>query len=94
MSCTLFHILSRKDGLMDLPYEIFEADREKFEKFQTKNLKSKAAVLAIIDFVNDYKNEIDFLALAPLTNLAVALNIDPSLGDKLNVCTKIIAVEI
>ena len=69
-------------------------DREKFQKFRRKNLQPKAAVLAIIDFVNDYKNEIDFLALAPLTNLALALNIDASLGDKLNVCTKIITLEI
>lgn len=73
---------------MDLPYDIVEADREKFRKFETKNLKPKAAVHAIIDFVNVHKNEIDFLALAPLTNLAVALNIDASLGDKLKVCTK------
>ena len=71
-----------------MPYDIFEPDREKFRKFRTKNLKSKAAVPTIIDFVNNYKNEIDFLALAPLTNLAVALNIDASLGDKLKVCTK------
>ena len=73
---------------MDLPYGIFEADREKFQKFRRKNLQPKAAVHAIIDFVNDYKNEIDFLALAPLTNLALALNIDAALGDKLSVCTK------
>ena len=71
-----------------MPYEFVEADREKFRKFRMNNLKPKEAVLALIDLVNDYKNEIDFLALAPLTNLAVAMNVDASLGDKLRVRKK------
>ena len=48
------------------------------ELFQKEN-----ACLGLINLVNENKHEIDLVAVGPLTNLALALNIDPSFGKKL-----------
>ena len=63
-----------KNGLMDLEDNI---------NFDTKLLQKENACLGLINLVNENKNEIDLVAVGPLTNLALALNIDPSFGKKL-----------
>ncbi len=44
------------------------------------------AVNAIIEKINEQPNEITLVCLAPLTNIAVALQIDPSLAKKVKEC--------
>ena len=51
--------------------------------FDKKLLQKENACLGLINLVNENKNEIDLVAVGPLTNLALALNIDPSFGKKL-----------
>ena len=63
-----------KNGLMDLEDNI---------NFDKELLQKENACLGLIDLVNQNKNEIDLVAVGPLTNLALALNIDPSFGKKL-----------
>jgi len=48
-----------------------------------KLLKKQHAASAIVDIVNAHPGEITLVALAPLTNIAVALQLDPTLGSKL-----------
>ena len=51
--------------------------------FDKELLQKENACLGLINLVNENKNEIDLVAVGPLTNLALALNIDPSFGEKL-----------
>lgn len=46
-------------------------------------VKQQHAAQAIVDIVNAHPGEITLVALAPLTNIAVALELDPSVGSKL-----------
>ncbi|KAL5015916.1 hypothetical protein ScPMuIL_005505, partial [Solemya velum] len=46
-------------------------------------VQSEPAVLAMLRLVNHYPGEITLVALAPLTNIALALKIDPDFGKKL-----------
>jgi purine nucleosidase len=45
---------------------------------KTKPQDNKHAALALIELVNKYPNEIHILALGPLTNLAIAVLLDPT----------------
>lgn len=60
-----------KDGLGDCG---IPTSKRKTEK--------KHAVHALIDFGNRYPGELSLIAIGPLTNLAVALQIDPGLPNK------------
>ncbi|XP_074648425.1 nucleoside hydrolase-like isoform X2 [Tubulanus polymorphus] len=46
-------------------------------------LKKQHAVHALIELVNKYPGEITLVTLAPLTNIALALKLDPQFGKKL-----------
>ncbi|XP_069135007.1 nucleoside hydrolase-like [Argopecten irradians] len=46
-------------------------------------IQSEHATLALLRLVNQYPGEITLVALAPLTNIAVALRLDPDFGKKL-----------
>ncbi|XP_008334092.1 inosine-uridine preferring nucleoside hydrolase-like [Cynoglossus semilaevis] len=63
-----------KDGLGDVPHD----DPPKLDLIQDKK-----AIHAIIQTVNRNPGEVTLVALAPLTNLAIAINVDPSLPKKL-----------
>lgn len=47
-------------------------------------LESKSAAQMIVDVVNQYPGDISIAALGPMTNLALALEIDPDLPKKVN----------
>uniref|UniRef100_A0A087YCG4 Si:dkey-4e7.3 n=1 Tax=Poecilia formosa TaxID=48698 RepID=A0A087YCG4_POEFO len=64
-----------KDGLGDAPDD---ADAPDAKKIQEEN-----AVSAIIRIVNKNPGEVSLVATAPLTNLALAVRMDPSLPAKL-----------
>lgn len=49
-------------------------------------LEKDHAVHAIIQKINEQPNEITLVCLAPLTNIAIALQIDPSLSKKVKEC--------
>jgi purine nucleosidase len=44
-------------------------------------LESEHGALAIIRYAHQYKNGLSILALGPLTNLALAVRMDPSIKD-------------
>ncbi|MFN8527198.1 MAG: nucleoside hydrolase [Anaerolineae bacterium] len=47
-----------------------------------KNVEAEHAVMAMIRLVNQYPGEITLLALGPMTNLALAIRLDPSFPSK------------
>ncbi|KAM3935956.1 uncharacterized protein RB166_003040 isoform 1-T3 [Leptodactylus fuscus] len=49
-----------------------------------ERLQKEDAVHALIRIINQYEGQINLVALGPLTNLALAVKIDPSLPKKLN----------
>ncbi len=49
----------------------------------TQELESEHAVLALIRLANEFPGELTLLTLGPLTNIALALRIDPSLPSKI-----------
>ncbi|KAH3728635.1 hypothetical protein DPMN_054594 [Dreissena polymorpha] len=67
-----------KDGLGDADLDI-AVSRDQAQK--------EHAVSAIIRLVNENPGEITLVALAPLTNIALALRQDPALGEKLKSIT-------
>ncbi|KAK3587280.1 hypothetical protein CHS0354_034431 [Potamilus streckersoni] len=46
-------------------------------------LQRECAAVAIVNLVNKYPGEITLVALAPLTNVALSLRLDPGFGNKL-----------
>lgn len=50
------------------------------------HIQSEHAVVALIRLVNQYQGQITLVCIAPLTNIAVALRIDPAFGKKLRQC--------
>lgn len=60
-----------KDGLGDCGIPISK-----------RNAEQKHAVQALIDLANQNPGELDLIAIGPLTNLAVALMLDPKLPEK------------
>ncbi|KAI4892721.1 hypothetical protein NFI96_015311, partial [Prochilodus magdalenae] len=71
LSAGLFH---GEDGLGDAP----DPDAPGLELVQTEG-----AVSAIIRIVNENPGEVSIVATAPLTNLAIAVKLDPTLPQKL-----------
>ncbi|XP_037326064.2 inosine-uridine preferring nucleoside hydrolase-like [Pungitius pungitius] len=63
-----------EDGLGDVP----DPDAPGLELLQKKR-----GVLAMIKMINQNPGEVSLVAMAPLTNLAVAIQLDPSLPKKL-----------
>lgn len=49
----------------------------------SRQCQTEHAVLALIRLINQYPNEITLLAIGPLTNLALAVRLDPTLPQKL-----------
>lgn len=49
-----------------------------------RSLEKEHASNALIRLVNEYPGDIDLVCIAPLTNIAVALKLDPSLPSKIN----------
>lgn len=58
-----------EDGLGDFIFD---------EKIEAKVDKSKHAAIALIELAKKYKGELNILALGPLTNIGVALALDPN----------------
>lgn len=48
-----------------------------------KNFSDEHGVLAICRLANEYESRLTLLALAPLTNLAMASKLDPDIGKKI-----------
>jgi len=46
-------------------------------------IEDELAALALIRLINENVGEIDLIGIGPLTNIAVALNIDPTIAEKL-----------
>ncbi|XP_015123116.1 inosine-uridine preferring nucleoside hydrolase [Diachasma alloeum] len=57
-----------EDGFGDFPFE---------EKITAK-VDSKHAAIALVDLAREHKGELNILVLGPLTNIAVALALDPN----------------
>ncbi|XP_046356138.2 inosine-uridine preferring nucleoside hydrolase-like isoform X2 [Haliotis rufescens] len=53
------------------------------EEVDIADLQSEHAVMAILRLINKYRGEITLIPLGPLTNIALALRLDPDLGQKL-----------
>ncbi|XP_041349599.1 inosine-uridine preferring nucleoside hydrolase-like [Gigantopelta aegis] len=53
------------------------------EPVDTGRIQSEHAVLALLRLVNQYAGEITLVTLGPMTNVALAIRLDPSFGDKL-----------
>lgn len=66
-----------KDGLGDAP------DPEDTEMVSAQKDQGEGAVSALIRLVNEHKGEVSIVAMAPLTNLALAVKLDPTLPQKL-----------
>jgi len=66
-----------KDGLGDVP----ESNPPDHNLIRKEN-----AVLELIRIMNEQPGEIEVIALGPLTNLAIALRMDPALGSKIKHC--------
>ncbi|XP_071093242.1 inosine-uridine preferring nucleoside hydrolase-like isoform X2 [Haliotis cracherodii] len=62
------------DGLGDVTWS---------EEVDIADLQSEHAVMAILRLINKYPGEITLIPLGPLTNIALALRLDPDLGQKL-----------
>ncbi|ELP83421.1 inosine-uridine preferring nucleoside hydrolase, putative [Entamoeba invadens IP1] len=50
---------------------------------QVKPRSTRHAALEIIDIVNKYGKDLDIITIGPLTNIAIALTLDPKLLDKI-----------
>ena len=55
-----------------------------------KPKSNRHAALEIIDLVNKYGKDLDIVTIGPLTNIAIALSLDPQLLDKINNLTMMI----
>lgn len=64
-----------KDGLGDIGLPL-----------KGRNPTPGRAADIIVDTINRYPGEITLVALAPLTNIAVALRLDPSIAEKVKAC--------
>ena len=67
-----------EDGLDDHPETYPPAD-----SITDDMVEKESAVSALIRLVKQYSGAIDLIATGPLTNIALALNIDPSLPARL-----------
>ncbi|KAK2181988.1 hypothetical protein NP493_372g02041 [Ridgeia piscesae] len=65
------------DGFGDVP----DADPPDYSLVQSEH-----AVNALLRLVNQYNGEINLICLGPLTNVALALRLDPEFGSKLKDC--------
>ena len=67
-----------QDGLHDVP----DVDPPSSDVTDDM-IQDEPAVMALIRLINANVGEVDLIAIGPLTNIAVALNLDPSIAQKL-----------
>ena len=70
---------------MNHPYTIPPNKLTDFSIFRRSVLQSVNAIEGLLNMVQSHSGEIELLAVGPLTNLAMALNLDPQFGHKLKV---------
>lgn len=70
-----------KDGIMDIIDDLSDID------ISDSKIETESAEHAIIRIVNENPNEIEFLAIGPLTNFANALDIESTFTEKLKSVT-------
>jgi inosine-uridine nucleoside N-ribohydrolase len=65
-------------------YKLLES--ELFPSYESVPVSSEPAAMALVRLVNAQPNELDLVALGPLTNLALAIKLDPQFLTKLKSC--------
>ncbi|PVD31179.1 hypothetical protein C0Q70_06591 [Pomacea canaliculata] len=89
-TCKRFDVSVLKEVLLSrtLLGKVSPSDNYSAEVWKTpvdlSKLQSEHAAIALVRFANQFPGEITLVALAPLTNVAMALNLDPNFSEKLH----------
>jgi purine nucleosidase len=77
-----------KDGLggFTAKQEYMQLESELFPSYELVPVDAEPAAMALVRLVNQHPQELDIMALGPLTNLALALKLDSSFLTKLRSC--------
>ncbi|XP_025090794.1 probable uridine nucleosidase 2 isoform X3 [Pomacea canaliculata] len=87
-TCKRFDVPVFKGAARTLLGKVSPSDNYSAEVWKTpvdlSKLQSEHAAIALVRFANQFPGEITLVALAPLTNVAMALNLDPNFSEKLH----------